>query len=98
MRIRNLVLNHNVNRADQADLEACLTQNQADDVGRGGLAIRARHANHAQLFARIIIEERRHGLHRCTRIRNLNQRYAGRSLLRHILNERCHSALLCRHC
>ena len=97
MRFGNLIVNHNIDSADQANLVACLAQNQANNIRRGGFAVSTGHADHSQLAPRIIIKIRCYQLHSLTRIGNLNKSNTLRHCSRNILYQRSNSALFGSH-
>ena len=97
MRFGNLIVNHNIDSADQTNLIACLTQNQANNIRRGCFAVSTGHADHSQLASRIIIKIRRYQLHSLTRISNLNKSNTLRYFSGNVLHQRSNSALLGSH-
>ena len=54
------IVDEGVNRADDADVMAGRTEDMGDDVSRRRLAVGAGDADHAHLFAGIVIKERDH--------------------------------------
>ena len=97
MRFGDLIVNHNIDSANQSNLVACLAQNQTDNIRRGGFAVSTGHADHSQLAARIIIKIRCYQLHSLTRIGNLNKSNTLRHCSRNILYQRSNSALFGSH-
>ena len=97
MRFGDLIVNHNIDSANQANLVACLAQNQANNICRSGFAVSTGHTDHSQLASRIIIKIRRYQLHSLTRISNLNKRNTLRHFSGNVLHQRSNSALLGSH-
>ena len=54
------IVDEGVNGADDADMMAGRTQDMGNDVGRRRLAVGTGDADHAHLFAGIVIKERDH--------------------------------------
>ena len=67
---QHLVLDHDLNRANEADLLARMAQDGAREVARRRLAIRARDADDAHRARRIIMEIRHHRVERALQLRH----------------------------
>ena len=67
---QHLVLDHDLDRANEADLLARMAQDRAREVARRRLAIRARDADDAHRARRIIMEIRHHRVKRALQLRH----------------------------
>ena len=77
---QHLILDHDLDRANEADLIACLAQDGARDVARRRLAVRARDAHDAHLTRRVVVEVRHDRVER--RLQLLDAQH--RDALRHL--------------
>ena len=77
---QHLILNHDLDRANQADLVASLAQDGARDVTRRRLAVRARDAHDAHLARRIIVKVRHDRVERRLQFLDAQHRDAFRHL------------------
>lgn len=77
---QHLILDHDLDRANESDLIACLAQDGARDVARRRLAVRARDAHDAHLARRVVVEVRHDRVER--RLQLLDAQH--RDALRHL--------------
>ena len=73
---QHLVLDHDLDRADEADLFARMAQNRARQIARRRLAVRARDADDAHCACRVIMEEWNDRVERRLELRHDELRHA----------------------